>query len=109
MNTGIFLDSNGSATVNNLNHELDHLRVTRCTLYGIRLSYAASSSVSFIGGSGQTGTCGVLITRPSVIVQNCALSQGSGNLSFGIDSSGGSFVRQNTISYYTYGIFGSTY
>ena len=112
---GINLIGNGSATTNNLNHELDHLRITHCNYSGISLLYAASATVtnckiSSIGISGNTGTSiAINIFGKGVTVQNCAISQGLGSYSYGISSEAGSFARQNTISGFTYGVYGGTY
>lgn len=104
-NTGIVITGNNTATTNNVDHQIDNMRVTYCYSYGINLSYAPASritntQVSQIGSTTATSPVGINVNGAGVTVSSCTISNmliASGGTSRGIYTDPGDFVRQCTV------------
>ena len=111
---GVYLNGNGSATTNSVNHQVDNLRVTYCYQIGIQIAYGPGSritncQVSQTGYSGAVQTLGIYVAGEGTVIQNNVVSNvtANGGNSYGIITDG--FSRQNVVSNAYYGVYDGKY
>ncbi len=113
-NMGIYIYGNNTATTNNVDHQIDNMRITYCFKMGCELDYAPSSritncQVSQIGFSGSSYAAGLYSKGTGVTIQGNAVSNLTAGTTTCIYAENGNFARQNQVSNATYGVSGCIY
>lgn len=113
--TGISITGNGSAATNNVDHQIENLRITYCYNAGISVVSAPASrivncQISQIGYNANTaGAYGIYVAGAGTTVQGNSVSNVLGSTTACIYADVGSFVRQNQVSNATYGVYRGIY
>ncbi len=111
---GISIDGNDEGDTNSLDHQIDNMRVTHCSSYGIYLRASPASritncQVSQIGYSGANVAYGIAAYNDGTTISGSVISTVTATTAYGILAGTGSFARQNTVSYAGYGVYGGKY
>ena len=114
---GIVFQGDPASTNDNVNEQIDNVRVANCNIIGIDLEYAPSSRVTNcqlaqIGAPNSSATIGINVNGPAVTIQGNSISNISGTggtATYCIYVDPGTFVRSNQLSGATFGVEGGIY